>query len=712
MKTITKFLFALVCLLAGASNVQAESICAFELSHAFRPDISSYYFYFSIKNADMVASGAIVFYDSETNEVIGRRELTPEELEGEYAYYGYPARKITTIISTQALTELIEYKSNKNLKWAVELKTTEDDVCTTVASDESLAELPIHGAVVFTPTEGDNKWSNPNNWNLKRVPTLKDAPAVINGTVTIDEDSEASGIVVKNESKILITAKGGLTVGEYGFTDAIYRVRVAHDQVTYDFTGTTIEIENTSAVGKDPNEGAGYLRIDPKATNLPTGVVVKYNTASNPGNYTSTGSNKDRMWQYVGAPGNNTRLYLDYRTWLYEWEGKVWSKMDSNYPNMTSFAGYAITHVGAPSYTMATEIIYGDADIHLPDDYNCDNIFANSYLAPINVAAFDEDDFTGNVEKTFYLFNTGSFNDWYAAASQPYTTEQSPGQYTAIPVLGGSDYMDPEDLLIAPMEGVYVRSFNVNTSAQHNSIKLNYSKHVWKPKTGNVAMHAPQKSNLLSRIRIQAFGEKSGSDRMYIIEDKRCTSGYDNGYDAKNIIADGQVSIYTNEACGTMEVSSTNDMNGMYIGFQASVDTVYTLRFSSLIGENLYIKDLANGNMIELVDDATYTFTAKAHSINNMRFQVLVDPFMTGEDTDGNTTDVDNVLSSNTFWMSDSHICVSTNQANSVATIYNVSGQMIMNVPFNNQVEIPTHNFSTGVYILQTNNERYKFIID
>ena len=228
----------------------------------------------------------------------------------------------------------------------------------------------------------------------------------------------------------------------------------------------------------------------------------------------------------------------------------------------------------------------------------------------------------------------------------------------------------------------------------------------------SVAMRAPQKSNLLRRIRIQAFGEKSGSDRMYIMEDKRCTPGYDNGYDAKNMIAAGQVSIYTNEPCGTMEVSSTNDMDGMYIGFQASVDTVYTLRFSSLIGEALYIKDLANGNIIELVDDATYTFTAKAHSINDMRFQVLVDPFMTGEDTDGNTTDVDNIQSSNTFWMSDNSICVSTNQANSVATIYNVSGQMIMNVPFNNQVEIPTHNFSTGVYILQTNNERYKFIID
>ena len=482
--------------------------------------------------------------------------------------------------------------------------------------------------------------------------------------------------------------------------------------------GNTIIIENTSAEDYDSNEGAGYLRIHPEATSLLEDIVVEYKTASNPGHFTTTNNNRDRMWQYVGAPGDSTVLNLDEKTWLYKWNGSRvgWIKEPEGVDFMMQpFAGYAITHVGVPSYTWNAKIIREDVEVHFPDDYDSDNIFANSYLAPLNVAAFDSTDFGKFVEQTFYIFNTGSWNEWNSSVSYDNnSTKQSPGQYTAIPVLAAKNLNSKEDpILIAPMQGVYVISRCVDISWRHNSITLNYKKHVWDPETGNVAMRAPQQSTLLRRIRIQAFGEKSGSDRMYIMEDKRCTPGYDNGYDAKNMIAEGQVSIYTSEACGKMEVSSTNDMNGMYIGFQASVDTVYTLRFSSLIGEALYIKDLANGNIIELKDDATYTFHAKAYSVNNMRFQVLVDPFITDEGNGNNTTtDVDNVQSSNTFWMSDSHICVSTNQANSVATIYNVSGQMIMNVPFNNQVEIPTHNFSTGVYILQTNNERYKFIID
>ena len=575
---------------------------------------------------------------------------------------------------------------------------------------------------VFSNVE-DNRWHNLKNWLVaptqgdgiepERLPTIDDYVYICDDVV-IDSAAFAKTINMNGgrigsidgpfaKVKMRITAKGGLTVGEGG----IFSVPKEYGKYDPTLAGNVIIIENISGVG------AGYLRIHPEATDIPEGVVVEYTTAAGPGDYSHTNQNKDRLWQYVGAPGLNTVLDLDERTWLYEWsELEGWRKADGN---MIPFDGYTITHTHEPSHTYTwytTPIIGGEHAFELTYIKDGYNVIANSFLAPINLSAFTAEDFYGNVDRTFYLFNTGSWNQWQSSTSIGNDlSKQSPGQYTAIPILGARNFdQEADPILIAPMQGLFVIA-GPTDYIWGSGITLNYEKHIWKPEIGNVAMRAPQQSTLLRRIRIQAFGENSGSDRMYIMEDKNCTPGYDNGYDAKNMLADEQLSIYTNESCGKMEVSSTNDMDGMYIGFQASVDTVYTLRFSSLIGEALYIKDLANGNMIELVDDATYTFTAKPHSVNNMRFQVLVDPFMTGEGN-GNTTDVDNVQSSNTFWMSDSHICVSTNQANSVATIYNVSGQMIMNVPFNNQIEIPTHNFSTGVYILQTNNERYKFIID
>ena len=290
------------------------------------------------------------------------------------------------------------------------------------------------------------------------------------------------------------------------------------------------------------------------------------------------------------------------------------------------------------------------------------------------------------------------------------TESQQSGQYTAIPVLSAKNLT--ENTTIAPMQGVYVRSKGPG------KIKLNYAEHVWNTETpGTKPMRSPEKTispDLLRRIRIQAYGKNSGSDRMYILQDMRCTPDYDNGYDGKNINAKGQVNIYTNEPCGKMEISSTNQIDGMYIGFRAGQDTTYTLRFTSLIGDSLCIKDLANDSIIPLYEDSTYTFYAAAKSVNNMRFQVLLHPNPADDysDTDNNsgtTTDLDNVSTSQ-LWMADQHLCISNQMANSTAKIYSVSGQLLISEKFNYQIDIPVYNLTTGVYILEVNNERYKFI--
>ena len=193
-----------------------------------------------------------------------------------------------------------------------------------------------------------------------------------------------------------------------------------------------------------------------------------------------------------------------------------------------------------------------------------------------------------------------------------------------------------------------------------------------------------------------------------------CTPDYDNGYDGKNINAKGQVNIYTNEPCGKMEISSTNQIDGMYIGFRAGPDTTYTLRFTSLIGDSLCIKDLANDSIIPLYEDSTYTFYAAAKSVNNMRFQVVLHPnpaddYSDTDDNSGTTTDLDNVSTSQ-MWITDQHLCISNQKANSTAKIYSVSGQLLISEKFNYQIDIPVYNLTTGVYILVVNNERYKFI--
>ena len=592
-----------------------------------------------------------------------------------------------------------------------------DNNTTTVISNQILSQKKdVDGAIVFHNESGDNQWANGNNWNISRLPKIEDVPVVIRADANITCDTAtASGVVLernvgeKRNSHITITQHGGLTVGKGGITGA------ATD-------GSSITIRNYSGWDqRSEDRGAGYLRIDPaiNSKNNPEripNVTVNYITKSTPSKHEDLkDDNNHRLWQYFGAPGDSTKITISNHTWIYQWNDTNQTWVDKGLGTITldPFKGCAITQAYMPSYEWTTTPINQNHEVSWLDG---DYIFDNSFLAPINVAKFDETDFGENVDKTFYIFNTGSWSEWRASVDSVSDTDnaltesQQSGQYTAIPVLSAKNLT--ENTTIAPMQGVYVRSKGPG------KIKLNYAEHVWNTETpGTKPMRSPEKTispDLLRRIRIQAYGKNSGSDRMYILQDMRCTPDYDNGYDGKNINAKGQVNIYTNEPCGKMEISSTNQIDGMYIGFRAGQDTTYTLRFTSLIGDSLCIKDLANDSIIPLYEDSTYTFYAAAKSVNNMRFQVLLHPNPADDysDTDNNsgtTTDLDNVSTSQ-LWMADQHLCISNQMANSTAKIYSVSGQLLISEKFNYQIDIPVYNLTTGVYILEVNNERYKFI--
>lgn len=84
---------------------------------------------------------------------------------------------------------------------------------------------------------------------------------------------------------------------------------------------------------------------------------------------------------------------------------------------MVPFAGYTITQYGQPTYALSGQLINGNHDIVLSHKATGDNVFANSYVAPIDVKNFTVADFDEGIERTFYLFNAGSWNQWNAGES-------------------------------------------------------------------------------------------------------------------------------------------------------------------------------------------------------------------------------------------------------------------------------------------------------
>lgn len=541
---------------------------------------------------------------------------------------------------------------------------------------------------LFEDFSNDGNWLNDNNWNIGRIPWTTDSATIAaNKHVSLDTEIITEGLSFESGSSIHITHTGGLTINEAGVTNA------AAD-------GSSIIIDNKP-------QGAGFLRISPSALEANKHPYFTMNFTTRAFN---EGVPRDETWQYMGAPGNNaTFTDLNSQTLIYHWdETKGWTPYTVT-DTIPTWQGYALTQSKQANHTyhITAQAIQGTKTIDLTytaSGMKGDNLFVNSFTAPIDIATFEEKDFKGNWVKTFYFFNTGSWNDWQGTNHHTHD-ESSAGHYYAVPLFIAEDLVGSQTI-VPPMQGVYVQTDNAD------SITLDYTKHVWNGAAGNLPMRAPQKQSPdFRRVRIQVSSDNSGADRMYIIQKPSTTRDYDNGYDGKNINAKGQVNIYTNEPFGKMEVSCANNIDSMYIGLRTGSDTHYTLTFGAVAGDSLYLQDLENDSIIPIFDDEQYHFTAEPNAVNNNRFLLLSRPYKApNSETSTPETDGDELTK---IWSVGKVIYIANAPANSVATLYTVSGHLVLSTPIAN-TQSPTildvSYLPEGVYILRLNDQVYKFV--
>ncbi len=576
------------------------------------------------------------------------------------------------------------------------------------------SNIEIVFQLIFVGTEND-EWENPANWAMCRLPHPTEvitiaAPATLSSHATVNgikfADSE------EEANSLHITSTGGLTLGEQGITNAADN-------------GSSLVIDNTY-------DGAGFLRIDPEYQGT-TRLTMRYQTKSTLDN----GANSDADWQYIGAPGNDCSIYVDYNTWLYKLDEqkKDWELQARTADvDLIPFEGYAITQYGKPTYEWTAN--FTNANCTIPLTYSKGgrsgrHIFANSYTAPIDVKALDglityhegeQDRF--RIEQTVYIFNSGSWNDWN---TQPQKGDDTPGQYYAIPIAAAAaNYLSEEQTVIPPMQGFYMRVRSKTPLDQLNDateqvgqILLDYNTVVMGDNHKmNTAMRAPQRhvptpNQNFQRIRIQATSANSGADRLYIIQDEINTRKYNNGYDAPNQTTNGIVNIYTNESFGKMEVSCSDNIDSLYIGFMAGEDSLYTLTFGAQRGE-IYLKDLQNDSIIHMLNGKQYHFIATPHSTNDLRFQVLLHPDFnydfSKEEKDEIITNVTDIPATQ-VWSDGKIVYIANAPINSTAKVFNISGQALLSTTINCMpYTLNLSHLSAGVYMLQLNNKVYKFV--
>ena len=592
----------------------------------------------------------------------------------------------------------------KNVTDTITFYTSAGDVVKIPVTITATLSEPFY----FNVTENGD-WKNPTNWTHKNSTTHgmlpdKRFPIVVSKTLKIgtaslartgeNDDLEAYGVTIEENGNITVLPTGGLTLHAGGFTEGVN--------------------ENNLTVCNDQT-GVGYVRVSPYFTRAAGGtmpnITVQYTTRA------KAGGAKDQVWQYVGAPGDNMQMSND-GVMVYLWsekEGWVYSST-----NMTPFAGYALTRTasGSETYKISAQPINGDHTIDLTYTQGAmegGNLFVNSYLAPIDVTKFTDDtnDFEGDIEKTFYLFNSGSWDQWQGQGGSTNTMKNgtSAGQYYAIAPFSAEFTASEEQKVIPPMQGVYVV-----VGENGGKIKLQYNKHVFRADTKdmNRPMRAPQEDlENFMRLRLQVNSQNSGADRMYVIQHENTTRGYDNGYDAKNILAEGQANIYTNEVDGQMEISVADQIDSTFIGFAAGEDSEYTLTFNSLVGQDMYLHDIEADSLFLLTEDGQYVFTAQPNSMNDMRFQLLLYPdFSDDEPGSGVTTSVDNLLSYAQVWMNNKRVYIASAPQNSTLSVYTVSGMAITSplTIHHAPCTIDLSHLPNGVYVLRLNNQAYKFV--
>ena len=537
----------------------------------------------------------------------------------------------------------------------------------------------INDDPMFLGTE-DTDWNNVDNWNICRLPNENDI-VTIKAPVELVTHEKVKGMKFAENGKMHIAHNAGMTIGSHGL------------ELT---TNGLITIDNTP-------DGAGFLKVDPSAANKPSAnVTINYTTAA----YNS-GNPRDEIWQYMGAPGTGMDIVADEdKTLIYHWsEVRGWEKYPSD--QLDPFAGYVFTQnkdKTKASFEITATPIIADKTIDLtctPNGMRGGNVFANSYLAPIDVANIDPEKDLEGVEGTFYLFNSGSWKQWQeeGGAENKMQYGVSPGQYYALSPLGAS-LMDKEydQTTIPPMQGVYVVALSHNAQ-----IKLDYAKHVYGAEASNRPMRAPEmRDESFKRVRLQVNSQNSGADRMYVIQCNEGTASYDNGYDAKNIMVDGQVNIYTHEAEGQMEISVSDKIDSTYIGFRAGCDSEYTIGITSVVGEQLYLKDLVEDKVVVLKDGEQYHFSAQPNSVNDTRF-LLLDKQRSGsigQDAD----EIEVYVSEETAYVKQAPV-------GSQIYIYTTSGVVVDGYSINcTPCTIDLSGLPAGIYVLRMNDKACKFI--
>jgi hypothetical protein len=562
---------------------------------------------------------------------------------------------------------------------------------TNMSEEASFSNVPVFS--------GTGNWETASLWNVNEVPgengentygSVEDNP-IINGSCTLTADNNVTNLMINSGNKLTISPA-----------------------VTMQVDGTLTNNAGVSGllIKASSSEANGSL-IYADGSDVQASVEMYSKASWN----LSKPSGSRYTWQYFGIPVQSlvcsssfTGAYVrkwaenvdDYdNVWVKDNDDNILQLSDNS--EMTACTGYELVQENPKTYTFKGTLYHDDLDQTLPFTasayFEGQTVLSNPYLAAMNIADLS---FGPNTEATVYLYNTGTYNDWFSSDGET-IPGSGPGTYTvSTPETAGVDGIPAQ---IPSMQG-----FLVKATASTGSVSYSYDDLL-----GNAVQLRTSEAKTTEKIytRIDLIGN-TFSDRMWLFTFDNCTNGFDNGYDGRKILGySGASQIYGIDSTDIYQIDAVSNVNGTDIGFQpGDVDTSFVLQFKHFNLDqkysSLYLADLVTNTITDISNDSSeYSFTAtKSDPIN--RFKIITSATGLNDINTSSFIDVIENKGDLTVFNKASFVCT--------FCLYNMSGQLIVTkqLPANSQAYI-NENLQKGVFVYKVtsafNNASSKVIV-
>ena len=484
--------------------------------------------------------------------------------------------------------------------------------------DPETSETVLYDLNDYVPVEGVEEGNNPvssfelsdgaDNKTLNNEKTyagyveIKDHATEGKTVLTIDKTAGNKeqtliinkGLDVQGESQVIVKAGATVQIGEGGIN--------------------TEKPENI-VIEADEN-GAASVLLDPTITvNQTPKLTVKMNVSK-----AGKDAWGDYWWHRFAMPVQSLDAAWtkspNYGTYLYGWDyaENDWALVAGGSTGMVPWLGYTLTYDEpydedeVVTYTFQGPLA-GNIDAALVFNAEGFNFFGNSYTGFIDALTLVEGLTDNNVRGTIYMWN--STYQTYTAVSLNRLRQGNVQNY---------------EKEVAPMQTFILQLAGASSSTQ----SVNYSDAVWgNPRYGNTPSGAPARRQLKSAnaddafFQIEVKAENNQGDFVSFTQNSSLSDAYDDGWDAIKFMNDRSINFYSTIGSDDYTEVATDNIVGKTLTLKTRSAINYTLSFAFVSGNRFAIKDNLTGDVTEISESNTYSFTAQPDATLTDRFEIV-----------------------------------------------------------------------------------------